>query len=108
MSDPKVKGAEARPPVVLRRFLHRLQRVKRRKPLLKGRTPNSVTARALSESARSPVTLASSVQAWGRILRLDFASDAPEDGGWERFQRLSGGSLLGYGGICLAGPNGSR
>ena len=25
----------------------------------------------------------------GRILRLDFASDAPGDGGWERFQRLS-------------------
>ena len=25
----------------------------------------------------------------GRILRLDFASSAPGDGGWERFQRLS-------------------
>ena len=30
----------------------------------------------------------------GRILRLDFASDAPGDGGWERFQRLSGRSRL--------------
>ena len=71
--------------------------------------------RVLSESARSPVTSASSVQAAGRILWLDpsykqsgvsvaasghrFASDAAAsltgDGGWERFQRLSGSSTPG-------------
>jgi hypothetical protein len=29
----------------------------------------------------------------GRILQLDFASDAPGDGGWEHFQILSESSL---------------
>jgi len=44
---------------------------------------------AFSESARSPVTSAGSVQASGRLLQLYFASDAPGDWGWERLQRLS-------------------
>jgi hypothetical protein len=46
MSDPKVKDTEAGPLAVLRPFLHKLQCVRRRRPLLKGqRIPNSVTAR---------------------------------------------------------------
>ena len=45
MSDAKVKGTEARPVVVLRRFLDKLDRVKRRKSLSEGQTPNSVAAK---------------------------------------------------------------
>jgi hypothetical protein len=45
MSDAKVKGTETRPAVMLRRFLDKLDRVKRRKSLSEGQTPNSVAAR---------------------------------------------------------------
>jgi hypothetical protein len=45
MSDPKVKGTETRPVVVPRQFLNKLDHVKRRKPLLEGQIPTSVTAR---------------------------------------------------------------
>ena len=45
MSDTKVKGTEIRPAVVPRRFLDELDRVKRRKSLSAGQTPNSVVSR---------------------------------------------------------------
>jgi hypothetical protein len=35
----------------------------------------------------------------GRLSQRNHASDAPEDGGWERFQRLSGKARLKKGGV---------
>jgi hypothetical protein len=45
MSEPKVKGTETRPVVMPQRFLDKLDRVKRRKSLSEGQTPNSVAAK---------------------------------------------------------------
>jgi hypothetical protein len=45
MSDLKVKDTEAGSLVVLRQFLHKLQRVKKRKSLSEGQTPDSVAAK---------------------------------------------------------------
>jgi hypothetical protein len=56
MSDAnKMKGTETRSAVMLRRFLYKLDRVKRRKSLSEGQTPNSVAARLRRHlSGRAP------------------------------------------------------
>ena len=45
MNGPKVKGTETRPAVMPQRFLNKLDRVKKRKALSEGQTPDSVAAR---------------------------------------------------------------
>ena len=45
MGDFKVEDIETRSVVVCRRFLDKLDLVRRRKPSLEGQTPDSVTAR---------------------------------------------------------------
>jgi hypothetical protein len=45
MGDPRLKGTEARPAVMPQRFLDKLDRVKRRKSLSEGQTPNSVAVK---------------------------------------------------------------
>jgi hypothetical protein len=59
MSDIEIGGAKTRPSVVLRQFLDKLDRVKRRKSFSEGQTPDSVAARLrryLSDRAQQQPT----------------------------------------------------
>jgi len=59
MSDIEIGDAKTRPAVLLRQFLDKLDRVRRRKSFSEGQTPDSVAARLrrhLSDRARQQPT----------------------------------------------------